>query len=350
VGIRFKGNSSLMSTWSSGNYKLPFRLDLDAFETEHPEVDNQRFFGFKELSLASNWSDPSYLREKVTHDIFREAGVPAPRTAFYRLYIDYGQGSTYFGLYAMAEIPDSPMLAIQFGDDSGNLYKPTSNWATFNADDFDKESNKDDADWSDVQAAIAALHADRTDAAAWRTGLEATLDVDSFLRWLAVNTVIVNWDTYGQMAHNYYLYANPGNGDRLSWIPWDNNMAMMPGRGGIGGGPAPDGSQAGLSLGLTEVGEQWPLIRYLMDDSVYRAAYIEHMRTFIEGTYDVAAIQARLQAEHDLIAPYVTGDEGEQTGYTMLSNPQEFDTALSSLLQFIATRSEAAIQFLDTQP
>ena len=49
------------------------------------------------------------------------------------------------------------------------------------------------------------------------------------------------------------------------------------------------------------------------------------------------------------IAPYVTGAEGEQTGYTMLADPQEFDTALSSLLQFVADRSEAAIQFLETE-
>ena len=85
--------------------------------------------------------------------------MPAPRTAFCRLYIDVGQGPTYFGLYAMTEIPDNPMLQSQFGDDSGNLYKPESNWVTFNQDDFDKESNKDAADFSDVQAAIAALHA-----------------------------------------------------------------------------------------------------------------------------------------------------------------------------------------------
>ena len=123
VGIRFKGYSSLMATWSSGNYKLPFRLDFDSFEDEHPEVKNQRFYGFEKLSLASNWSDPSYLREKVVHDIFREAGVHAPRTAFYRLYIDHGDGPTYFGLYAMTEIPDNPMLTSQFGDDSGNLYE-----------------------------------------------------------------------------------------------------------------------------------------------------------------------------------------------------------------------------------
>jgi hypothetical protein len=344
VGIRFKGNSSLMSTWSSGIYKLPLRLDFDSLEDEHSEIAGQRFFGFEKLSLGSNWSDPSYLREKVTHDIFRNAGVPAPRTAFYRVYIDVGDGPTYFGLYAMTEIPDNPMLQAWFGDDSGNLYKPESNWVTFNQDNFDKESNKDAADWSDVEAAIAALHADRSDPGAWRAGLEALFNVDGFLRWLAVNTVIVNWDTYGRMAHNYYLYANPNDGGRLSWIPWDNNMAMAEMGGGIGGG------SGGLSLGLTEVGDQWPLIRYLMDDAVYRATYVSHMRTFVDGAFNVTAIQERFQAAHDLIAPYVTGAEPEQSGYTLLNSPGEFDTALNNLLQFVADRSAAAIEFLGTQP
>ena len=39
-----------------------------------------------------------------------------------------------------------------------------------------------------AQAAIAALHADRTDAAKWRAELEARFDVDGFLHVLALNT------------------------------------------------------------------------------------------------------------------------------------------------------------------
>ena len=35
------------------------------------------------------------------------------------------------------------------------------------------------------------------------------MDVDLFLRWLAVNSTIGNWDAYGAMAHNYYLYGDP---------------------------------------------------------------------------------------------------------------------------------------------
>jgi spore coat protein CotH len=247
----------------------------------------------------------------------------------------------------MTEIPDNPMLEIQFGDDNGNLYKPTSNWVSFNQDDFEKQSNEDEADWSDVEAAVVALNADRSDAATWRAGLEATFNVDGFLRWLAVNTVIQNWDTYGQMAHNYYLYGNPDDNGRLNWIPWDNNMAFMAGMGGGMDGGMGGGMGGGLSLELSEVGQEWPLIRYLMDDSVYRATYVSHVKTFIEGVSDVASIQARFQAEHDLIAPYVTGAEGEQAGYTLLDNPEEFDTALSSLLQFVADRSQAAVEFLE---
>lgn len=351
VGLRFKGFSSLSSGWSGGNNKLPFRLDFDEFEEDYPEIDNQRFFGFQKLSLANNWSDPSYLREKVTHDIFREAGVPAPHTAFYRLYIDYGEGARYFGLYTITEIPDQPMFDSQMGGDGGNLYKPTSNWVSFNEDNFEKQSNEDEADWSDVQAAITALHADRTDAVAWRAGLEAVFDVDGFLRWLAVNTVVVNWDTYGRMAHNYYLYGDPGDGGRLRWIPWDNNMAFMTGMGGMGGGMEPGaagGGQVGLSLSLDEIGENWPLIRYLLDDTVYRTAYVDHVRAFVENVFDVATLQARFQAEHDLIAPYVTGAEGEQAGYTTLNDPQEFVTGLDSLLQFVSDRYDAASEYLST--
>ena len=131
IGIRFKGNSSLTSTWSSGIYKISFRLDTDKFEDDYPAVDNQRFYGFKELSLTSNFRDESLIREKVAPEIFRAAGVPAPQTAFYRLYVDHGEGSTYFGLYTLIEVPREPMLKAQFGDGSGNLYKPEGAGATF---------------------------------------------------------------------------------------------------------------------------------------------------------------------------------------------------------------------------
>ncbi|MFH1748905.1 MAG: CotH kinase family protein [Planctomycetota bacterium] len=342
VGIRFKGNSSLMHPWQIGVAKLPLRLDLDEFEDDYPEIDDQRFFGFKELALSNNFRDPSFLREKVVHDIFREAGVPSPRTAFYRMYVDFGEGSMYFGLYTMTEVPDDPMLETQFGADSGNLYKPEgigATWVSFDEESFPKKTNKSTEDWSDVEAAIAALHADRSDPAAWRAGLEATLNVDEFLRWLAVNTLIQNWDSYGNTPQNYYLYSDPADADCLYWIPWDCGEAFKSGAGGQPFAP--------LSLELDEVDENWPLIRFLMDDPVYWATYASHVQDVIEGACAVETTQERFLAAHDLIAPYVTGADSEQPEYTFLFDSQEFDTELDNLLNHVIQRNEAAIEFLE---
>jgi hypothetical protein len=342
VGIRFKGNSTLLHPWQIGVAKLPLKLDFDEFEDSHPEIDDQRFFGFKRLALGNNFNDSSLLREKVTHDIFREAGVPAPRTAFYRVFVDFGEGSMYFGLYTMTEVPESPMFGTQFGEDGGNLYKPEGSgatWISLDQESFPKMTNQSEGDWSDVQAAIAALHADRSEPAAWRANLEATFNVDGFLRWLAVNTLVQNWDSYGNTPQNYYLYADPADAWRLYWIPWDCNEAFK--STALGQPFAP------LSLELDEVNENWPLIRYLRDDPVYWAAYVSHVQEVIETVLAVEATRQRFLTAHDLIAPYVTGADGELPGYTFLRDPQEFDTELDNLLRHVEQRHNAAIEFLE---
>ncbi|QTA85654.1 CotH kinase family protein [Desulfonema magnum] len=340
VGVRFKGNSSLSSTWRSGIWKLPFRFDFDQFEDDYPEIDNQRFYGFKQLTLSSSYKDDSLIREKVAADIFRDAGVPAPRTAFYRVYIDHGEGSEYFGLYTMVEVPADPMLDSYFGNSDGNLYKPEGSGATFATFDmasFDKETNEDEADRSDIIALFDALHSSRDNATAWRACLEKTLNVDGFLRWLAVNTLIQNWDTYGAMTHNFYLYTNSEDG-RINWIPWDNNEALK---------GSDSGDRGSLSLSLAEVTDSWPLIRYLADDPAYWEKYVSFIGETARGAFEPEKMKAIYQAASDLIRPYVVGDEGEKEGYTFLNNAAEFDAAIEYLNTHVEARYEAALEFIE---
>ena len=346
VGFRLKGNSTLSSTWGSGNWKLPFKLDFDQFEDEYPEIENQRFYGFKQLSFSSNWSDASLLREKVAADIFREAGIPAAQTAFYAVYVDYGEGPIYFGLYTAVEVVDDTVIETQFDDDSGNVYKPEGTAATFAADGFDaaafdKETNQDEADYSDILALFDALHANTrtTDPETWRSTLESVFDVDEFIHWLAVNTVIQNWDTYGQMAHNYYLYTDPTTG-LITWIPWDNNMALMAGMGA---------GRGELSLDLDNVSSSWPLIRYLMDDPVYHALYVTYVEETITNAFEPAKMTATYQTLYDLIAPYVVGGGGEQPGHTNLTSSEEFASALAGLIDHVNQRYAAAQDYLSSQ-
>jgi len=136
VGVRFKGNSSLASAWKSGNMKLSFKLDFDEFEDDYPQIKNQRFYGFKKLSLKNNYNDKSMLREKVAGDIFRNAGLVGSHTAFYTLYVDYGEGPVYFGLYTLVEEVDDTVIDTQFANNDGNLYQPDGDGASFASGTF----------------------------------------------------------------------------------------------------------------------------------------------------------------------------------------------------------------------
>ena len=274
VGLRFKGNSSLQSSWSAGILKLAFKMDFDEYEDDYPQIDNQRFYGFKKFSLKNNYDDQSFLREKVAADVFADAGLAVSNTAFYTLYIDHGNGPEYFGLYTLVEEVDNTVIDTQFSSDDGNLYKPEEYGAsfaegTFNQEGFEKKTNEDDEDWSDIQALFTALHAETrtSNSSAWRAGLDAVLDTDTFLHYLAVNTVIQNWDTYGRMEHNYYLYNNPDN-NLLTWIPWDHNEALQTGKRG-----------GSLPLDFSGMNDsEWPLIGYLYADEVYKAKYDDYDR------------------------------------------------------------------------
>lgn len=339
VGIRFKGNASLRTTWQSGSYKLPLRFNFDKFEDEYPEIKNQRFYGFDKLSLASSATDDSLIREKVTNEIFRTAGVPVGRDNYCRVFIDYGEGKKYFGLYTLQEIPAKPMLKSIFTDDDGNLYKPDGNGASFRIweqDAFDKETNEDEADFGDVRELYDVLHSDRTDEAAFRAGLENIFDVDGFLHYLAINQVISNWDTYGNLPHNYYLYHDPGD-DLIHWIPWDFNMSLTT----IGVMPA-----LSLELGPGEVNQRWPLIRYLLDIPDYHARYVFYVQKTIEEVFYPERMQTIFDNAYELVSPYVLGEYGEVNRYSNLNYLSDFDTAFSRLDTHVENRYQAARRFV----
>ncbi|MEK7704228.1 MAG: CotH kinase family protein [Myxococcota bacterium] len=361
VGMRYKGNSSLSATYRAGNGKLPFRLNFDRYESEHPKIDDQRFYGFKDLTFASNWSDDSQIREAFASELFRERGVPAARCAFYRVSVDVGNGLEYWGLYTAIEDPsDKGMLDSQLGSHNGNLYKPEgtgADWTVFDQAGFVKKNNEDAADWSDVEAAISALLADQSDAAAWRAGLEPAFDVDAFLRWLAVNTAMQNWDSYGAMAHNYYLYGDPTNGGRLRWIPWDHNLSMMAQGDVMGGadGLDPGGGtevDAYTEILHTAAGPNWPLISRALADPTYRQRYRDLLSEVLGGLFEVENAAARMREMHSLIEPHVIGDNGENATHTTISSAEAFTQSVDGeegLVAHIANRHARVAEALAAQ-
>jgi spore coat protein CotH len=85
VGIRSRGLGSRSGT------KPGLRIDFNLFD------EGQQFLGLKSVVLRNNVQDPSQLHERVGMALFARLGLPAPREAHARLYVN----GEYAGLYSI---------------------------------------------------------------------------------------------------------------------------------------------------------------------------------------------------------------------------------------------------------
>jgi spore coat protein CotH len=58
------------------------------------------------------------MHERVSMELFRKMGLPAPRETHAKLYVN----GDYVGLYTIVESIDKPFLRDRYGEDSGYLY------------------------------------------------------------------------------------------------------------------------------------------------------------------------------------------------------------------------------------
>lgn len=337
VGFRLKGNASLNGSWRSGIYKLPFKLKFDEWEDQNPDIRNQRFYGFQELSFAPSYGDDTFLKEKLLTQLFRNSGVMACKVAYYKVIIDFGQGLRNCGVYQAIEAVEEHMVETQSGKKVGNVYKPESNMQQFLISQFEKQNNQTLADYSDVRQLITTLNSPLrvSDNAQWKKELESIFDVKEFLRYLAVNNTVGNWDSYGVLTHNYFLVNTDGV---LHWVPYDLNLSFQM-RGGA------NNSRFALSMDMKAVTSQWPLIRYIVDDPAYFAYYKAAVKTFIEKDFTPTTMGAYIKKHKAVLQPYFTGTGVEAPPYSHLRSPQNVDVALTDLEKYINERYQVALGF-----
>ncbi|MFC7062622.1 CotH kinase family protein [Halobacillus seohaensis] len=282
TGVRFKGNSSLNSVANSDSERYSFKLKFN-------EYIEQNLEGFTKINLNNNFADPSYMREYLTYEIMEEMGIETPEYSFVHVSVN---GKSY-GLYLSVENIEEPYLERHFGNSTGNLFKANIgaglSWeegmgieGTNLEQKIGLETNTDLLDF------IEALDEGKN--------VEDYFDVDSYLRYLAVSTVMANMDSYqGNLSHNYYLYEQDGI---FTFLPWDHNMSI----GGMG-----DEEQITMLIDEPTIGsvEQHPLTDYVLSDDQYKETY----HTYIQQTLNkLDNIEQRVSEVKDLISDSVKED------------------------------------------
>ena len=80
----------------------------------------------------------------------------------------------------------------------------------------------------------------------------------------------------------------------------------------------------------------------MMDDELYRDVYLAELEDLMVDVLDTDVQADRAEAYHDLIAPFVTGAQGEWDGFSHLSSDEAFDRSVDGVLDAVETgRAEA---------
>ncbi|MBK9387001.1 MAG: CotH kinase family protein [Planctomycetes bacterium] len=201
VAVKLKGAAG---SFRELDDKPAFTLRMDREDAE------QRFHGLAKLHLNNSVQDESYLCEALCSEILARAGVPAPRVAHARV----RWNERDLGLYVLKEGFDPLFLARHFPDASGNLYD--GGFCTDLDGELEKDAGKGVDDRGDLRALVEACR-DEDPQARW-IRLEQQLDIERFLRFVALELCLGHWDGYALTANNYRLYCDPKSG-QASFLP-----------------------------------------------------------------------------------------------------------------------------------
>lgn len=220
VAIRTKGNLSLRSVVNSDSDRYSLKIDFDYYD------DTQSLYGLKKLNLNNNYSDSTLMREYISYELMEQMGLPTPAHSYMYVTVNGEERGLFLGVEAV----DETFLANNYGSNDGFLFKPdgTGSDLKYISDDIEDytgiglKTNEGTINQSKLVEMLDAINNGGD--------IEKYIDVDEMLRYFAVNTALVNLDSYlGNMKHNYYLYEQNGV---FSIIPWDYNMSF----GGFGAG------------------------------------------------------------------------------------------------------------------
>jgi len=280
IGIRYKGSDYTLprcfgfqngdTTRGTPNKTCPKISYKLKFTQYNPD---KRFYGLKKLNLHAFSADGTKMHEMLSYELFRDMGIHAPRTSYAKVYIN----NDFIGLFLAVEEIDGRFTKSRWPDyGDGNLYKEV--WPRTADTKYYLESlktNDDPEDNPNVQKMVSYYNAiNSSSEQSFEKNLSSYMDFDYFLRYLAVDVAIKNWDGMRSWYwdskknqgnnHNYFFYEEePEKPNGKTWIiPWDMDQALtsrdnyfdaggfggFPGMGG-GGQPLPQWNVATTNCG-----------------------------------------------------------------------------------------------------
>jgi DNA-directed RNA polymerase specialized sigma24 family protein len=224
VAARFKGNGTYLS--SLHGHKRPFKVDLNEF------VKGQKLGGADELNFHNLIDDRSCMSDSLAYEFFRDAGVPAPRTAYAYLSVTVEGKWTRkpLGLYAMVQPIDEEFAREHFGSKKTVIFKPVTyelfrhlgdDWSAYEAIYDPKKPLTAPQQRRIIELARLVTYADDAE---FERRIGEFIDVHAFARFLAGEVLLSAYDSFLSNGQNFYMYLDPRS-NKVGFIPWDMDLA-----------------------------------------------------------------------------------------------------------------------------
>ncbi len=318
VGIHVRGNTSRDAA------KKSFELSFNSY------VPGRKYRGLEKMKLNGEHNDVSILRSKVSYDLLTQCGLPSPRTSYIKLYIN----NEYKGLYIHIEHFDEEYIQKRFPNDhTGNLFKCFygsdltyhGTNPTYYQNTYKLKTNETVNDYTGLIHLIEVLYNSAN--ANFVCEIQDVFDVDSYLRTLALEILIGQWDGYAYNKNNYFLYERPSDGkfifmeydlDNTFGIDWFNV----------------DWSTRNL---YTWANSNRPLYSKLLAVPYFKDRFNYHMKDILTNYFLPTPLNSNLQSTQNLISSAALADDYK--GYDYGFTNQNFLDAIDQAWGFHVTQS-----------
>ena len=339
VGVRYKGNSS---SNPNQRHKRSFLVKFSEFEK------GRRFLGLERVALDNGIQFGSLFSEPLITAILRDLKIEASRCNYARLYLN----GKYHGLYTNVERIDTTFTRTYFSA-GGALYKNHTGGPGGNLEPiprlpgpiarrglaFEPKSPAARKDARDVLELIDQIN--KTSDEDFATVMEATIDMDAFLKTMAVMLFSGAFDQLtGWAPHNYYLYHDP-QGERWHYLPWDLDVGFAD--NAFGRVPVIAGWHAAWPAMPRSPS---PLVRRIIENPQLLARYRRQADSILENHFHPRVLLPKLDANYARIKKDLAKDPFP---HRRVTNPKDegYDSIVASIKEFIRRRYETARAQLD---
>ncbi|CAO3569736.1 unnamed protein product [Mortierella alpina] len=303
TNITFSTSGKSSKDHSKQAYKFKFETDY-----------NQTFFSRPNIKLRSAVQDPTFIREKLYIDMLNSVGVPTQQGAWVRLFVN----NEPYGLYLMVDDISKSFLkqTVHAGDPNilrGSLVQmnawlnkadlvfkgPTS--ANYDESTY-KSQNLGNSPITDplkelitFMSDLQTFQATSPDAINYWNGTR--LDLDGFLRSMALEYLMGAFDMYWHAGSNYFMYKNPlmGPGGKWQWIPTDMD-------GTFGSGyPASKAPSYKTWTNFATQGERPLVQKLILDNPQINALFEQTLKEIVSTVFKPEAIGPRATAYNKML-------------------------------------------------